>query len=135
MTIPVTISLLILQPQLDDSMVLDLGQPRYRVTYLQQNEAGAANACSSRTGSHEGASTLTEIVSLAAAFKRVAEQASGHSAEPPSTSARESGGHEEGATLSSVCMDDKRYGPWRPFPAPVLANERITSSDHFQDTR
>ncbi|EIE26765.1 riboflavin synthase domain-like protein [Coccomyxa subellipsoidea C-169] len=27
------------------------------------------------------------------------------------------------------------YGPWRPYMARVLKNERITAEDHFQDTR
>ena len=26
-------------------------------------------------------------------------------------------------------------GPWRPYMAPVLKNERVTAEDHFQDTR
>ena len=70
-----------------------------------------------------------DIVSLAAAFRRVADQASGHVAP-----GHESRGPEEGASSSSVRTDEV-YGPWRPFLADVLANERITSADHFQDTR
>ena len=27
------------------------------------------------------------------------------------------------------------YGPWRPYLARLLKNERITAADHFQDTR
>ena len=28
-----------------------------------------------------------------------------------------------------------RYGLWRPFMAPLTYNSRVTSPDHFQDTR
>jgi hypothetical protein len=27
------------------------------------------------------------------------------------------------------------YGPWKPFLAPMISNTRVTSPDHFQDTR
>lgn len=27
------------------------------------------------------------------------------------------------------------YGLWRPFMAPLTCNSRVTSPDHFQDTR
>ena len=73
------------------------------------------------------------IVSLAAAFRRVADRASGHMAMSVAQS-HKSRGPEEGASSSSAITDES-YGPWRPFLADVLANERITSQDHFQDTR
>ena len=27
------------------------------------------------------------------------------------------------------------FGPWHPYMAPLLRNERVTAEDHFQDTR
>ena len=27
------------------------------------------------------------------------------------------------------------FGPWRPYMAPVLKNDRVTAENHFQDTR
>ena len=38
-------------------------------------------------------------------------------------------------TLSSGHPAAAQYGLWQPFMASLTCNERVTSADHFQDTR
>ncbi|CAL5225422.1 g8237 [Coccomyxa viridis] len=61
------------------------------------------------------ASGLEHAVAAARAFNQVEAAASGFS-----------GRSDDSA---------QGFGPWQPYMAPVLKNERVTAEDHFQDTR
>ncbi len=37
------------------------------------------------------------------------------------------------ASPGGSCLPN--YGPWRPYMAPILVNQRLTAPTHFQDTR
>ncbi|KAG2485235.1 hypothetical protein HYH03_016021 [Edaphochlamys debaryana] len=81
---------------------------------------------------------LSEAAIAAADFRRVAQTAAGADVDPdPSappaaavgTSGRDPAGHAENGAVRH------QYGPWRPYLARLVANERLTAPDHFQDTR
>lgn len=107
---------------------------------------------------------MQEAAAAAYAFRAVAAYASGtydpalHGAFPPAPawacgvhgSAQQEGldpsspgssqqqEHETEPPAASSCSSSSYgsgYGSWRPFLAPVRANTRLTSADHFQDTR
>lgn len=113
-------------PALAPGARLQLGPPKFRVTLLPL-EAGHRNGLAAANGGANGGggalgkqqqeeAWMEEAVAAAAAFRAVSLEASGLAPE-------EAGGGGGG------------HGPWRPFMAPLLVNERLTASDHFQDTR
>jgi sulfite reductase alpha subunit-like flavoprotein len=135
----------LLQPVLDEAALLQLGPAKYKVTYLarpaqslalhqqQQPQGPAGNVHSNQAGAEtcqahqqqeQEQELIDQAVAAAAAFRKVAAEAAGmgnpNYAASPAVSA--AGG---GAT----------YGPWQPFMAPLLINKRVTSANHFQDTR
>jgi hypothetical protein len=145
-----------LQPKLDDATVFDLGRPRFTVTYLPReathphpgspHEEGSSQdplalEDAGRTGYEDG--QIMETVSVAAAFRRVAERAAGWSRDDGGDGIVGEGG--QGHPVASSSLDNAavhedgsgppRYGPWRPFLAPVLTNRRLTAEGHFQDVR
>lgn len=131
-----------LQPQLTASSLLQLGQPKFRVTYLggsgtAQGQAldtstATTTTSSSQGGCSPGDAAWQEAVAAGVAFRRVALAASGCPL-PPEALAATAGGGAQGPPSSSG--SGAKHGPWCPFFAPVLANRRITAESHFQDTR
>lgn len=84
--------------------------------------AGAAAAQLREQGLQEAA------VAAAAAFRAVARAAAGatHAAEEVVQAVGAAGQQPQPLP---------RHGPWRPFMAPLLQNDRVTLPSHFQDTR
>lgn len=122
-----------LQPVLDTSTLLQLTPPKYKVTPLPVQPAPPPGQPSAHQQAalspHQQEQLLIEqAVAAAAAFRAVAAEASGlppgSPAQPP-TAAAAANGHADG------CL----YGPWKPFMAPLLVNMRVTSAEHFQETR
>jgi len=120
-------------PVLNAAAKLQLGPPKYKVTLLPSAAAAAmANgaAANGTGGEHEAQEECwqREAVAAAAAFRAVSMEASGL---PPGTS----NGSAPPPSASAAAAQPPHYGPWRPFMAPLLVNRRLTSQDHFQDTR
>jgi hypothetical protein len=125
-----------LQPVLDETALLQLGPPKFKVTHLpggpqqpaniarlqqqqQQLQAAAGNSPAAATQLREQ-HLVEAAVAAAAAFRAVAAQAAGMM----------------GATnAAAASQQQQQYGQWQPFMAPLLVNQRVTSADHFQDTR
>lgn len=138
------------QPQLGGSWLLQLGEPKYRVTYLDHPGPQPANGSSgtsdqAASSSGQAGQQWVEAVRAAAAFQRVAAAAAGS---PWEGAGGGQGGQQqgEGASMPSQPGTQSQsaeaaqafpggYGPWRPYMARVAANTRITAESHFQDTR
>lgn len=121
-------AVLLLQPVLDTTTLLQLTPAKYKVTYLPAPPAGqlTPQQQQARLNPQQREQLLIEqAVAAAASFRAVAAEASGSSM--PSTTASSS--------TSTDTNNGQRYGPWKPFMAPVLVNKRVTSEDHFQETR
>lgn len=119
---------------------------KYRVTWLQGEEAAAAAAAAAAEAAAAAAEGCTgaaaahrEALAAARLFDRVEAAASGlplgtgaeqqpssRAAGAPATTA----GHDSGSSSS-----DRSYGPSRPYWARLLGNRRITAPSHFQDVR
>jgi sulfite reductase alpha subunit-like flavoprotein len=125
-----------LQPVLDEAALLQLGPAKYKVTVLpegpqqqvnitrlqqqqQQLQAAAGNPAAAEQLREQH--LIEQAVAAAAAFRDVAAAAAGMS-----TAA---------AQQQQQQQQQQQYGPWKPFMAPLLVNQRVTSADHFQDTR
>ena len=121
------------QPVLDTAALLQLTPPKYRVTPLPAPPPSqpTAQQVAALTPQQREQLLIEQAVAAAAAFRAVAAEASGQlppgSAAQPATAA--AGAAANGHTSSC------EFGPWRPFMAPLLANRRVTSADHFQETR
>jgi hypothetical protein len=134
---------------LDETALLQLGPPKYKVTQLpggpqqpaniarlqqqqqQQQQAAAGNspaaAAAAAAQLHEQ-HLMEAAVAAAAAFRAVAAEAAGMTGG--------AGAAANGASSNQQQLQQQQqYGPWQPFMAPLLVNERVTSADHFQDTR
>jgi sulfite reductase alpha subunit-like flavoprotein len=128
-----------LQPVLDEAALLQLGPPKYKVTHLpggpqqpdniarlQQQQLQAAAGKSPAAAAQLREQHLIEAaVAAAAAFRAVAAQAAGMMGAANGTS----------ASQQQQQQQQQQYGSWQPFMAPLLVNQRVTSADHFQDTR
>ncbi|KIY95289.1 hypothetical protein MNEG_12672 [Monoraphidium neglectum] len=115
------------QPVLDAAARLQLGPPKYKGVLLDGPTAAAAAdpaLSSSAGGAADEEQLQREATAAAAGFRAVAAEASGM---PAVASAAPGPANGHAGTLSC--------GPWRPFFAPLLVNRRLTSPDHFQDTR
>jgi len=113
-----------LQPVLDASTLLQLTPPKYRITHIPPPDHQHLSQQQQDPLSPQQREQLLieQAVAAAAAFRAVAAEVSGLTSSSSSSSA--SNGH-----AGSSC------GPWRPFMAPLLVNKRVTSADHFQETR
>jgi hypothetical protein len=118
------------QPVLDAAARLQLGPPKYRVTLLGP-EPPHANGTAAE-GADEDARQRA-AVEAAAAFRAVMAEASGLPAAAAPLSGGGGGGGDGAAQRQQ--QEQQQHGPWRPFFAPLLVNRRLTSPDHFQDTR
>lgn len=127
------------QPVLDEAARLQLGPPKYTATPLAPSD-GAAASPGGEGGLAIGLGAASEddhqraAVAAAAAFRAVAREASGLPPEEPPAGAMAAGGAAAGGG-EPACAGLAPAGPWRPFMALLLANERLTAPDHFQDTR
>lgn len=124
------------------------------------SDAHAGTAAGAQAGAHAlSVGALREAAAAAHAFRAVAAYASGtydpalHGAFPPppawahgsAQDAAAAGPHDgssssqQAEAATAACpgpgSSGAPYGPWRPFLAPVRENVRLTSADHFQDTR
>jgi hypothetical protein len=128
----------VLQPVLDEAALLQLGPAKYKVTQLPNGPQQPANIARQQqqqqllqaaAGNSAAAEQLREqhlieqAVAAAAAFRAVAAAAAGMA-----TAAAAANGAAQG-------QQQQQYGPWQPFMAPLLINQRVTSAEHFQDTR
>ncbi|KAL4458060.1 hypothetical protein ABPG75_012925 [Micractinium tetrahymenae] len=121
---------------------------KYRVTWLQGEEAAAAAAAAAAAeaaaaaaeGCFGAAAAHREALAAAQLFDQVeaaaaglplgsdaAQQPSSRAAGAPATTA----GHAAGVSSSA----GGGYGPRRPYWARLLDNRRITAPSHFQDVR
>ncbi|KAK9839678.1 hypothetical protein WJX81_005476 [Elliptochloris bilobata] len=96
--------------------------PRYTVTFLPRSKGrdlgpAAAPSATAPVSSGRAAAELAEAAEAARAFAAVEAAATGVPRFP-------------GDDLPACS-----HGPWRPFVAPLLANERLTAAGHEQDTR
>jgi sulfite reductase alpha subunit-like flavoprotein len=116
---------------LDTNTVLQLTPPKYKVTYLTTAPAAQQQQQQQQQGSLAAVQLeqllIEQAVAAAAAFRAVAAQASGSSI--AGAGAATANGSSSGAINGDV------HGPWKPFMAPLLVNDRVTSEDHFQETR
>lgn len=132
-----------LQPAMDEVSLLQLGPPKYKVAYLttpqqhsnitkqQQYQQQLAAAPDPATAEQIREQQLIEEAAAAAvAFRAVAAEASGMNSSSTSTSAAPGLAAGTPKQDTSPC-----YGPWQPFMAPLVVNQRVTAADHFQDTR
>lgn len=121
-------------PALQDLLAGDLlGEPRYRVTTVgpeARAEAGAPGF---------GLGAVQQAAAAAAAFRRLEAQALGM---PPTTGSSDAAASAPGpySAHNSKLQQSQQpfappHGPWRPYFAPLLRNERMTAAAHFQDTR
>jgi sulfite reductase alpha subunit-like flavoprotein len=106
---------------LDTTTLLQLTPPKYKVSLLPAPPTDQQQA--QLTPQQREQLLIEQAVAAAAAFRAVAGEASGSST------------HDTAATPGSSTVNGQQYGPWRPFMAPVLVNHRVTSVDHFQETR
>ncbi|KAG1663014.1 hypothetical protein FOA52_016029 [Chlamydomonas sp. UWO 241] len=104
-------------PPLDPGALPSLGTPRFRVTLTQPPSSQLEPAVDAAPGAQ-----LLRGVSVAAGFARVA-------------AAEAAGGRGNSIGGGSGDTGGGTYGAWRPFPAHVLRNERLTAPGHFQDVR
>lgn len=136
-----------MQPVISEAALLQLAHPKFRLTMLlapADSQASAAQAADFGAAGVPNA-TLEAAANAAGAFNRL--QAAMTSSEPShqpngSASTNQQPSTCDGSVASasdnkSSSRDDasSSYGPWRPFMAPILSNERITSPTHFQDVR
>jgi hypothetical protein len=133
-----------LQPVLDEAALLQLGPPKYKLTQLPGGPQQPANIArlqqqqqqQAAAGNPAAAAQLREqhlieaAVAAAAAFRAVAAEASGMTGAAAAAAAA-----ANGAASAEQQQQQQQYGPWQPFMAPLLVNQRVTSADHFQDTR
>ncbi len=112
------------QPSITPETIIDIGQPRYSITYLQQ---GAQQAGQQQQAVDE----LEQAALAAAAFKRLQAAA----VDPGSWQGEGGSSGSSSSSSSSSSSALPAHGPHRPFMAPVLANRRLTAARHFQDTR
>jgi sulfite reductase alpha subunit-like flavoprotein len=113
---------------LDATTLLQLGPPKYRLTYLPAAPAGkqVAEQQPHCTPGQQEEELIEQAVAAAAAFRAVAAEAAGAAG----GSASSSSSHGDASGKDGSC-----HGPWRPFMAPLLVNQRVTAADHFQETR
>uniref|UniRef100_A0A383VDI1 NADPH-dependent diflavin oxidoreductase 1 n=1 Tax=Tetradesmus obliquus TaxID=3088 RepID=A0A383VDI1_TETOB len=131
------------QPVLDEAALLQLGPPKYKVTQLpggpqqpaniarqqqqqQQLQAAAGNPAAAKQLREQH--LIEQAVAAAAAFRAVAAEAAGMA------TAAAANGTAQGQQQQQQ-QQQQQYGPWQPFMAPLLINQRVTAADHFQDTR
>lgn len=131
-----------LQPVMDEAAMLQLGPSKYKVTFLsapqqqqnileqQQYQQQLQAADPASIPQLQEQHIIEQAVAAAAAFRAVAAQAAGMS---NSSSVVSPAARSEHSTSSSP--QTPAYGPWQPFMAPLVVNQRVTSSDHFQETR
>ncbi|KAF5839539.1 hypothetical protein DUNSADRAFT_512 [Dunaliella salina] len=126
-------------PTIDAASLVQLGEPKYKITLLPPHSpmpsAAVATAGAPPPAQAPQAAEWAEAVAMAASFRRVAATASGCPPQGPppcqdSTHAAQSG-VDGGANQGHTTV----YGPWCPYFARMLRNQRITASSHFQDTR
>lgn len=107
---------------LDTTTLLQLTPPKYKVSLLPAPPTDQQQA--PLTPQHREQLLIEQAVAAAAVFRAVAAEASGSSIQDTAA-----------APDGSSMVKGQQYGPWRPFMAPVLVNQRVTSVDHFQETR
>ncbi|GLC34942.1 hypothetical protein PLESTM_000256800 [Pleodorina starrii] len=154
----------VVEPSFSEDDLLALGPPKFRTTWLQPFEAAAARealaarlqaeqahvtglgeqvrqhppaaavtsapaaAAAASGGGLEAHRRLAEAAAAAADFRRLVLYAAGADPAPPPPP-----GQQEPASPSTSLPYS--YGPWRPYLARVAVNRRVTSAEHFQDTR
>lgn len=136
------------QPVLDEAALLQLGPAKYRVTALPGGPQQPANilrqhqhqqqlqALAGDTAARQQLQEqhlMQQAVAAAAAFRAVAAEASGMTGGASSTVA--ANGAAANGSAAAAGQQQQQYGPWHPFMAPLLVNDRVTSASHFQDTR
>ncbi|KAG2430599.1 hypothetical protein HXX76_010117 [Chlamydomonas incerta] len=100
---------------------------------LPQQAPAAASAPSSDGGGGGLAAhcRLAEAAAAATDFRRLLQAAAGAVAPDAGEPAQPSNGTAAGSGNVAAAS----YGPWRPYLARLVRNQRITAPDHFQDTR
>lgn len=111
---------------------------KYRVTWLQGEEAAAAAAAAAAEGCTGAAAAHREAVAAACLFDHVEAAAAGlplggGAGEQPSSRAADAPATKAGAHGGACSAAG--YGPRRPYWARLLGNRRITAPTHFQDVR
>lgn len=148
-----TVSPCAAQPELSPTFLLELGQPKYKVTFLPSSQP------TNTASTHEGDGSepeWVEAVQAACAFRGLAAAASGAlGALTPGTSPTTGPGAgstaqpKPGSTGNTVLPMSSSttgavppgqafagpYGAWRPYMARLAVNRRLTAASHFQDTR
>lgn len=127
---------------MDEAALLRLGAPKYKVACLpapqqqhiinkqQQYQQQLAAAPDPDTAAQIREQHLIEqAVAAAAAFRAVAAEAAGM------VSSSTSSADANGSSGTASDIPGPPYGPWRPFMAPIVTNQRVTAGHHFQDTR
>lgn len=114
---------------LDTTTLLQLTPPKYKVTYLPAPPAAQQQQQGSLTAQEHEQLLIEQAVAAAASFRAVAAQASG------SSTANAGAAAANGSSSNSSAMNGHVHGQWKPFMAPLLVNDRVTSEDHFQETR
>jgi sulfite reductase alpha subunit-like flavoprotein len=112
---------------LDTNTLLQLTPPKYKVTYLPAPPAAQQQQQGSLTAQQHEQCLVEQAVAAAGAFRAVAAQASG-------SCVADTGAATPNGSSSSA-MNGHVHGPWKPFMAPLLVNDRVTSQGHFQETR
>jgi hypothetical protein len=137
-----------LQPALDEASQLHIGEPRFCITLLPPDSGSNSPPAAKSTG-HDSQHTNGRAVSVESSdlqwqravdafvgFQRVAAAAAGYLPSEPQPSGIATSGEPQQVQVQGVSPGSgPRYGPWRPYLAPLRANQRITAAEHFQDTR
>jgi len=122
------------QPQLAAAHLLALGGCRFQVTPLTSSTASEQDRDCGTLGSGPSPTRLPLLqdeqqhmssAEAGAAFRALQHAAEGLEDDPAASFSAAAHGASAGSG----------YGAWRPFPAPLRANERVTAASHFQDTR
>jgi hypothetical protein len=125
---------------LDSTTLLQLTPAKYKVTLLPSPPPAAPTPqqIASLTPQQREQLRIQQAVDAAAAFRTVAAEAAGLAPTPTSSSSTSSGTQQQavqGSNGALALANGHVHGPWKPFMAPLLVNRRVTSGDHFQETR
>ncbi|KAL0040842.1 hypothetical protein WJX79_006949 [Trebouxia sp. C0005] len=107
----------------DTSTELD---PKYQISYLATHEVAERPIYETEQ---------EEAVAAAFAFSQLEASLSGVRASPSNAEAISRQGMTASTSGTTVATENAQYGLWRPFMASLTCNTRITSAEHFQDTR
>eukprot|EP00798_Chlamydomonas_sp_ICE-L_P025328 gene25328-10984_t len=114
-------------PELTESTILKLGNPKYKVSFSPRASPPASSAASDPAPA--STQLQQQLGPTAASFRRLAAQVSGSTLDVHQKQQQHQQNQPNEQNSTSA------YAPWVPFRAPVLVNEKMTSANHFQDVR